>query len=272
VEARYFETLGIGLQSGRPFGDRDVTGAPGVAVVNETMARRFWPGASPLGHRLRVEGGEESFLEIVGVVKDSKYGSLGESPQPYIYLPLAQNYVPDVNLLVRAGGDTAGTAGVLRSELLALDPNLSPLEIGTMDQQVNRSLSPVRAATHLVGGMGVLALVLAAVGVFGLLAYTVSRRTREIGIRMALGARPQEVLALVLRQGLRLVLVGEVLGLVLALVLTRFMSGFVFGVSPADPVTYLGSALLLAAVGVLAGYLPAMRAARIDPYTALRQE
>jgi ABC-type antimicrobial peptide transport system permease subunit len=141
-----------------------------------------------------------------------------------------------------------------------------------MAQQVSLSLSPVRAVSTLVGGLGVLALVLAAVGVFGVLAYSVRQRTREIGIRMALGAQPGAVMGLVVRQGLRLVLVGEVLGLAIALVLTRFMSGIVFGVSPTDPIAYLGGLLLLTAVAVCAGYVPAQRAAKIDPYTALRQE
>jgi predicted permease len=271
VEAAYFHTLGIPLASGRSFADSDVSGAPGVVVVNETMARRFWPDASPLGQRLRVDDGG-AFLEIVGVVRDSKYGRLGEEPQPYIYLPMGQNHVSEAHLIVRASRDPAAAAGALRAELIRLDGNLAPLEIRTMEEQISLSLSAVRAVTRLVGGMGVLALVLAAVGVFGVLAYTVSRRTREIGIRMALGAQPREVLALILRQGMVLVLVGEAIGLALALVLTRFMSGLVFGVSPADPFAYLASALLLTAVAVVAGYAPARRAAGVAPYTALRQQ
>jgi predicted permease len=272
VDANYFQTLGIALKAGRPFTERDVPEAPRVAVINETLARRFWPEGSPLGERIRLGDTEASAFEIVGVAADSKYASLGESPQTHIYLSLSQNYLANVSLIARAAGGQADVAGLVRAELLRLDERLAPLVTRTMAQQVSLSLSPVRAVSTLVGGLGVLALVLAAVGVFGVLAYSVRQRTREIGIRMALGAQPGAVMGLVVRQGLRLVLVGEVLGLAIALVLTRFMSGIVFGVSPTDPIAYLGGLLLLTAVAVCAGYVPAQRAAKIDPYTALRQE
>jgi predicted permease len=269
VEANYFRTLGIPVRAGRAFAEQDAPGTPGVAVINETMARRFWPEGTPVGEHLRL--GDVVF-QVVGVAGDAKYNSLGESRQAHVYLALSQNYTSEIALIVRAAGGDTDMAGLLRTELLRLDERLAPLVTSTMDQQINRSLSPVRAVSTLVGGLGALALALAAVGVFGVLAYSVRQRTREIGLRMALGAEPSAAAALVAWQGLRLVLIGEAAGLIVALLLTRLMSGVVFGVSTTDPVAYLGGLALLTVVAVCAGYVPATRAARIDPYAALRQE
>jgi predicted permease len=267
----YFETVGIPLVEGRDFSERDVKGAPQVAVVNETMARRYWPGRSALGGRFKQAGREASY-EVVGVARDAKYGSLGEDPQPFIYLPLDQNFIPVTNLHVRAAGDAAASTAALRNVIRQVDDNVLLFDVRTLRQQLSESLWLPRMGAVLLGVFGVLGLILAMVGLYGILANAVAQRTREIGVRMALGGPPRHVLAMVLKEGLVLVCVGLSLGLAVAAGVTRLLSRLLYGVGSTDAASFAGAAVLLAAVGVLAAYLPARAATRVDPMVALRYE
>jgi predicted permease len=272
VGPRYFQTMGTPLVRGRDFTDADRDGAPGVVVLNETLAETLWPGEDPLGKRVSFEGAEGPFLEVVGVARDGKYRSLGDRPRPYIYRPLFQSYEPTMTLVVRTAGDPLSVAGAVREQLRALDPNLPVADVKTLGEQVDLSLLPARVAAWTLGGFGLLALVLAAVGIYGVVNYSVAQRTREIGVRMALGAQGRDVLRLVLGEGLLVVGVGLALGLLLSLVATRVVAGFLYGVGATDPLTFVGVPLLLGAVALAASYLPARRATRVDPIVALRYE
>ncbi len=273
VTPNYFATLGIPLVRGRDFQASDREGAPLVAVVNETFARRFWPGEDPLGKRFRFrEEGEP--VEIVGVARDGKYRSLGEDPTSYLYLPFAQNYQTQMTLQVRAAspGEGAGLLAAVRREVAAMDASIPLLDAMPLTDAISTSLLPIRMAATLAGLFGLAGLLLAGVGIFGVVSFSVAQRTREIGIRVALGAQGRDVLGLVIRQGMRLTLVGVAVGLAAAFALTRVMSSLLYGVSATDPLTFAAVAALLAAVALLACYLPARRATKVDPMVALRYE
>jgi putative ABC transport system permease protein len=267
----YFQAMGTRLVRGRDFGERDDENAPPVAIVNEEFAHRFWPGEDPLGRRFRQGGPEAPLLEVVGVVEDGKYAGLNEEPQRYVVRPLAQAYTGTNTLVLRTDGDVKGILALVRGEVRQLDQHL-PVSGKTLEERLAMPLLPVRLGAILLGGFGLLALALAAVGIYGVMSYAVSRRTREIGIRMALGARASDVLRLTLRQGMMPVLVGVALGLAAALGLTRLAGSLLFGVSASDPLTYAGVAVLLTAVALLACYIPANRAAKVDPLVALRND
>jgi predicted permease len=271
VAAGYFKTLGIPIVRGRDFNDFDRPGSPQVVVINETMAKRFWPDQDPLGKRFKFHGATE-FSEVVGVAKDSKYNFPGEDPQPYLYQPLEQNYADNLSLHVRARSDAPAVLGAARASVQELDRNLPLVSVFTMADVLHNALWAPRIGAALLSLFGLLALVLAAVGMYGVMAYTVSLRTQEIGIRMALGAGQRQVLQMILRQGMTLVVIGVGLGLAAAFALGRLVSNLLFGVSPFDLAAFGGTALLLAAVAVAANYLPARRAMRVDPIRALRYE
>jgi predicted permease len=235
------------------------------------MEERFWPGQDPIGKRFRFFG-DEQYRDIIGVARDSKYNGLVEDPQPFVYIPLRQEYSGAVTLHVRSQGDPAALAGALRRAVQEIDPTLSILTVETLAEQVNQSLTQQRTNVAMLGIFGALALLLAAIGLYGVASYTIAQRTREIGIRMALGAGRTEVLRLVLGQALLLVGVGVALGLAAALGVANFMGALVEGVSTRDPVTFASTAGLLALVAAAASYVPARRATRIDPLIALRQE
>ncbi len=271
VDAGYFKTVRLAVVRGRGFDETDREGSPRVCVVNETMARRFFPGAdtsSAIGKYVTFSGTTQT--EVVGVVKDGKYGTLGEDPLPYIFKPLAQNYSGEMTLHIRTRA--AGVFAAVRSEVAALDRDLPLLNVMPMTEAVGFSLIPLRLAASVVGTLGTLGLLLAGIGIFGVVNYSVANRTREIGIRMALGARRSDVLRLIVRQGMTLALVGVALGLAIAFALSRLLVSLLYGISATDPVTFAGIALLLAAVAFLASYIPARRATKVDPMVALRYE
>jgi len=267
----YFQAMETRVVQGRDFTERDDEQSPPVALVNETFARRFWPGENPLGKRFRQGGAQTPLLEVVGVVEDGKYAGLNEEPQPYVVRPLAQAYTGMNTIIIRTDKDPRELLAAVRNEVRLLDPHL-PSSGKPLEERLAMPLLPVRVAASLLGSFGLLALVLAAIGIYGIMSYAVSRRTREIGIRMALGAQASHVVRLTIRQGMTPVLIGVAIGLTAALGLTQLAKNMLFGVSAADPLTYVGVAALLISVALLACYVPARRAAKVDPLVALRSE
>ena len=267
VDADYFQTMDVEIVEGRPFADGDRAGGVPVAIVNREMADRFWPGRSAIGQRFRFFGMEP--VEVVGVAEVVKYNNPGEDPQTYAYLPLEQYYVTTLNVLAQTAGDPGSVLLAARSELQSLDPDLV-INATTGAAITDNALSGQANTATLLGSFGAMALLLASIGIYGVMSYVVRQRRREIGIRMALGAEGSTILGMVLRQGMLLALVGLAVGLVAALAATRTMRGLLF-VSPTDPVAYLitGGALLV--VAVLACLVPAWRAARLSPIQVLRQ-
>jgi predicted permease len=274
VEPKFFETMGLALLGGRDFTLQDNENGPRVAIINEAVARRYFGGQPPsalLGRKITLE--DYKNLEIVGVMRDAKYRNLREEVPLTVYLPLRQtSQVSSRTLCVRSDGDPMALLPALRRVVQALDKDLPIFDALTYTEQVNRSLNLERLIAALSGFFGASALLLAAIGLYGVLAYSVARRTREVGIRMALGAQPDKVFRLVMAETLGLVLIGIVVGLGAALATTRFVSGLLYGLTPTDPVTLSLAVLLLVIVAALAGYLPARRAARVDPLVALRCE
>ena len=270
----YFRTLGVPLVAGRDFDPRDVREAPLVVVVNESFCRIHLPERQlrdVLGRRVSLGGREGPWREIVGVVGDSKYAALTEEPTPVAYLPLSQQHETGVVLYVRTRVAPASLLAAVRREVRALEPNLPLPELRTVAETVSGSLYAARMVARLLAAFGALALLLAAIGVYSVISYGVAQRTREIGVRMALGAGSTDVQRLVLRRGLRLVGIGVVVGLALAVVAGRFLESFLYGVHGNDPLTFAAVPLVLAAVAFLACLVPARRATRLDPLAALRQ-
>jgi macrolide transport system ATP-binding/permease protein len=270
VSVGYFDTVGMRLLSGRGFTPADREGSRPVAVVNESLARRLWPGEPALGKRLRFTD-EEEMREVVGVAADARYAGLREPPQPYAWKPVLQSFSPAMMLHVRTEGDPDPLLETVRREVQALDPGLPILEPRTISQVRSISLWAPRLGAGLLSLFGLLALVLAALGIYGVVAYSIGQRRREIGVRMALGAARKEVLELVLRQGMRPVWIGLVLGLAGAFAGARGVASLLFGIGAADPFAFVGAALLLALVALAAVYIPARRASGLDPIHALRE-
>ncbi|HZS06450.1 MAG TPA: ABC transporter permease [Blastocatellia bacterium] len=269
----YFAAMGIPLVLGRGFNSQDTDKSQQVAVISETMAQRFFPNRSPLGQRFGINGPESSNqVEIIGVVKDARYGSLKEELRPMAYYPHAQHPQPLGNLVVRFSGASEAVITSVRQAIRQVNRNLPIDEVVSLSDHIGRSLTQQKLVARLASFFGLLALLLACVGLYGVLSCAVARRAGEIGIRMALGAQSGDVLWLVLREALALVLVGVVIGLAASLAATRTASSLLFGLKPNDPLTITLAALLLVSVAALAGYLPARRAARVDPLVALRDE
>jgi len=269
VSASYFRTLGIPLERGRDFGHFDGPGRPLVAIVNAAFVARHLPGEDPVGHRISVFGLPR---EIVGVVRSERFQGLEAGPAPAMYLPLAQNPQPALTVVLRATADPLDIAPALREAVRGLDPTLALFELGTAEQALARSLEERRFTLLLLGAFAAVALALAAVGIYGVVSFAVSERTREMGVRIALGAEPRHVFRMVVRQGLGLSLAAIVAGTVLALALGRVMERLLFGVEARDPVTFAAVAVLLLATAFIASAVPALRATRVDPTTALRAE
>jgi predicted permease len=278
VDERYFETLQMPLLLGRTFNQTDKAGAPRVAIVNETLARRFFPNAdisAALGQGLSFEAGnsEADRIQIVGIVRDAKYETVGEDPQPFVYRPFQQSYAGELTLHIRRQGEDAGSVlAAVRREAGTLDKDVPLLNVMTLNEQIGYSLLPLRVAASIAGSLGVVGMLLAALGVFGVVNYSVLQRTREIGIRMSLGAQRRDVLSLIVTQGLWLAIIGISMGIAMAIALTRTLSSLLYGVSALEPVTFIGVAVLMMTVALLASYIPARRATKVDPLVALRYE
>jgi predicted permease len=268
----YFKTIGTPVLRGREFTEADRKGAPGTVVINETLAAKLWPGEDPLGRRISVVGPEGPFLVVIGVVRDSKYRSLGEAAYPYVYQHLPQSFDPKMTLVVRTTGEPQPLAPIIREQIRALDANLPVADIKTLRAQLDLSLFPSRVAAWTLGGFGGLALLLAGLGIYGIVSYTVAQRTREIGVRMALGAKEVDVLGLVLWDGVIVIGAGLAIGLLLAAVTTRVIVNFLYGIDATDPLTFVGVPAILGIVSLVASYLPARRATKVDPLVALRYE
>ena len=272
VWPRYFETMGVPLLEGRDFTMRDDKEESRFVIVNEAFARRFWPGQSPIGKRLSQGGPDAPRFEVIGVAKDGKYWTLGEDPRPFVYFPMARGYDGDVALVVHTSVEPQSMINTIRREVERLDANLPLYDIKTMSEHLRLPLFPLQAGAWVMSGFALLALLLAGLGIYGVMAYAVSQRTHEIGVRMALGAESSDVMRLVVRQGMWLALMGLAIGLTGALILTKLMSSVLYGVSATDIVTFAGVTLLLGSVVLIACYLPARRAAKVDPMIALRCE
>lgn len=267
VSPKFLATMNIPLDRGREFTPQDEQAIPGPVIINEQMAARFWPGQDPIGQQFTIV---EKKVQIIGVAKTGKYRTLGEEPQPFMYLPM--NYDSRATLVVRAAGDPRSLLPALRHELQSLDPNVVPFDLETVQEYLALPMFPARSTALLLGAFGTLALVLAVAGLYGVMSYSVSQRTHEMGVRMALGAADRDVLKLVVSHGLNLALIGLACGLLGAFALTRFLSSLLYGIRPTDPLTFTAVPLFLALVAVLASYIPAQRAIRLDPMAALRHE
>jgi predicted permease len=274
VDSAYFDTLRIPLLAGRAFTDADNERSGRVAIVNETMAKQFWPRESAVGKRFSLVGDAGPFVEIVGVARKGKYRTLAEDPEPYLYLPLAQNFVSERTMQIRSSVLPETLIPQVQREIRASDANAPIEEIQTMNESLGGTLGYFifRLGASLAASMGLLGLLLAIVGVYGVVSYAATQRTQEVGIRMALGASPRQILSLLLRQGAQLVAAGLVFGLAGAWALARAMSFMFVGVSPSDPLTYFSVATLLSVITLVACWIPARRAMRVDPMVALRYE
>ena len=276
VGLKYFGTMSIPMLAGRDFSESDNDKAPPVVVVNEAFAHRFFPEARSLeeviGKRLSFRSPEGPFIQIAGIARDGKYWSIGETPTPFVYSPMLQSYSSSATLAVRTSGDPKALAGAIRGTVAELDAALPVYDVKTFEEHLSFSLFPARIVATLLVSFGGLALLLAAVGIYGVTAYSVSQRTREIGIRMALGAARGDILKLTLSHGLKLASMGLVIGLAAAFALTRLMESVLYGVSATDAMTFISISVLLAGVVLAASFIPARRALKVDPMVALRYE
>jgi len=278
IEPGHFRTLGIALIAGRDFTDHDDSSSTPVVIVSQTLARRFFPNQNPLGKHVRpgigngYAPGEPPMREIVGVVADVKQSGLDAEPSSEVYAPLAQSPFYPMIIAERTAGDPRSIVPLARREVAALDKQLPLYDVLTLDQYFADSVSEPRASTLLLSGFAALAVLLACLGVYGVISYIVAQRRHEIGIRMALGAEQSEVVRWVLGRGMALALAGVTIGLAISLGLAHLLSSLLYGVQPTDPATFVIAPLVLMAVASLASFIPARRAAKVDPMVALRYE
>jgi predicted permease len=273
VSSGYFATMGIPLREGRAFARGDTAGAPLTAIVNRTAAERYWPGRSPIGRHLRLRS-DGPPIEIVGVARDSKSLFVNEGPRPFVYFPLEQQFRPQVNLALHTAGDPAAMASAARQAFHAIDPELTVFDVKTMEThlQLGQAYFFMRLAATLATVVGLIGLVQTMVGLYGVIAYGVAQRTREFGIRMALGALPRDVIGGVLRRGLVMAATGVAIGVLLSLLITSAMAGLLVGVGAHDPLTFVAAAGALLLLALLSTFVPAWRAARLAPLAALRED
>jgi putative ABC transport system permease protein len=272
VTPGFFETLGIHLLSGRLFSDHDVKGAPMTIVINQAMYKRFLAGKDPIGRILKLWPGPDGEYQIVGIVADTRDIRPSQQAGPQIYMSLLQDPMRSLYLVARSQTDTATLTPLIENSVWSVDKNLPLKQVKTMTEVLSATVAEPRFHTWLLIAFAVVGLVLTLVGIYGVISYSVSRRTHEIGIRMALGAKPQSVLRMVLKQGATLAVMGAILGLLVSLALMRFLGSQLYDIKPGDPATLVGAALLMVAVALAASYIPARRATRVDPMVALRYE
>jgi putative ABC transport system permease protein len=274
-DAEYLKTMGVRLVEGRLPDRRDAAGAPLVIVVNETLASRYWPHETALGHRIAMSGRIPTWRTVIGVVKDMRERGFELEMKPGVYIPYAQfpeTWAQPENIVVRAKGDPTALAGAVRRVIAGVDPEQPVAAVRTMDEILDRDVEDRTQHMTLLGAFAALALLLASIGLYGVLSYAVTQRSREIGLRMALGATARSVLGMVVGRGLALTATGLVLGLALAAAATRAMKTMLYGVDAVDPATFAQVAALLCAIAVLACWIPARRASRVDPIVVLREE
>jgi putative ABC transport system permease protein len=278
VGGDYFRAMGIALRAGRFFTDRDDAGAPGAVIISESVSRRLWPEGNPLGKRISLEDNRrpEDWLTIVGVVEDVKQNNMAEKSPPAIYQPYRQviraSFLGNVTFVLRSDQDTASLADAVRTRIQRIDPGQPVLRIATMQDLIASSTAEPRFQAQLIGAFSVLAMILALIGIFGVISYSIAERTREIGIRMAIGARAPDLLAMVIRQGMLLVSIGILLGCAGAWGITRVLAKFLFELTPTDPPTFIGAPAIFAFIALLAILIPGRRALRVDPVAAIRNE
>lgn len=272
VDPGYFSAMGIRIESGRSFNERDNAEATPVIILNQAFVRQFFPGENPLGKRLRTFFGKPVMREVVGVVGNVKHSGPARATPPEVYVPYAQEPGPYMTVVVRTDADAATTIPAVRSAVLAIDRNEPLDQVATMESLFSESVARPRFFSWVLGAFGGMALILVAVGIYGVISYSVAQRVHEIGVRLALGAEQRDVLRLIIGQGLLLTGIGIVAGLAGALPLTHILAGLLFAVRPTDPATFVGVALLLMSVAMLASYIPARRAMKVDPMVALRYE
>jgi predicted permease len=267
----FFATIGAQLVSGREFTRRDREGAPNVAVVNEEMAKKFWPGRDPIGQRFKSAAGNKE-VEVVGVVRDSIYRELREPRQTILYVPLLQGNFKTATLHLRTSGDSTPVFTELRARARSIDKDVPLYGMRTMETQIAGTLSPERMLASVSTILGVLAIILAMVGLYSILANAVAQRTREIGIRMALGAEQRQVIGMVLRDTLKMVAIGVAVGIPVSLAASRWITSYLYGIKRQDPITYAAIVGLLALAGLTAAYVPSRRASKVDPMVVLRYD
>ena len=273
VSSDYFATMRMPVVAGRDFNDHDNLKSGSVGIINETMARYYFGNSNPIGKKFGTDSSTPPDIEIVGVVKDAKYVSLREEPKRHFYVPMAQqDRLFDMALHVRTTGDVRPVVSLLRETLHNLDPNVPLYHITTLEDQIADSLSRDRLITWLSTAFGLLATVLATIGLYGMIAFSVAQRTHEIGIRMALGAQRSDVLRLILRQVALLILAGSAIGVVISLGGTRAVNSLLYGVETIDPAAFIGAGVAILVAATLAAYSPARRATRVNPTVALRYE
>jgi putative ABC transport system permease protein len=271
ASADYFRTLRIALLQGRPFNEGDRDGTERVAIISQAAARILFKDRNPLGRRIQ-DRNNDNWLTIIGVAADIRHGGLDQAVWPELFQPYPQAPVRDMSLVVRGDSDPSGLAPAIRKAIQAIDREQPVFGVKTVETLLSNSVAQRRQRAWLLGAFAFLSLVVAMVGVYGVMAYSVTQRTHEIGVRMALGAERDDVLAMVVGEGLVLALIGVAIGLALSLVLTRVLASFLFGVGPHDVVTFASVSVALVAAAYFASYIPARRATRIDPIRALRHE
>ena len=273
VGPRYFETMAVPVRQGRDYTEQDTAEAPNVLVINEAMARRYWPQGNALGSRVRM-GGQDA-AEVIGIVADTKYASINERPLPQMFLNMNRFQGSTLRVFVRGTGNTSALVGDVRNAIRAIDPALPLYDARTMNEHLQVAVFAQRMAANLLGAMGALALLLASIGLYGVMAYAVSQRTQEMGIRLALGASPGSLLNMIVGQGMKLTAIGLVIGLALSLAAFGSIGAvrtLLPGISPLDPITFVAVPIVLGLIALFASWLPGRRAGKVDPLVALRYE